>query len=152
MSLETACRPLEAPCLFNIRDDPCETTNLATSRPLVLHSLEESLERFKKSMVQPLNIPGDPMANPIHWNGIWVNWKDDNNSLDIKIDHFPFSEDRIGSFSVLMILFVMIILSVIGVIIKLLLSFVPQKDILFSKFLFKKSKVLEISEKQKDVQ
>lgn len=72
----TACRPREAPCLFNIRDDPCETANLAQARPLVLHSLQRSLARFRRTMVKPLNVPGDPGADPALWNGTWVSWKD----------------------------------------------------------------------------
>lgn len=43
---DTECRPDISPCLFNIRDDPCEQVNLALDRPLVLHSLEESLQRL----------------------------------------------------------------------------------------------------------
>ncbi|KAJ9596973.1 hypothetical protein L9F63_012003 [Diploptera punctata] len=151
MSLETACKPLEAPCLFNIRDDPCETTNLASSRPLVLHSLEESLERFRKTMVNPLNVPGDPMANPLYWNGTWVNWMDDSNSIDDMKHILSFPEEKTGSLSLLIILIAMIALSIIGVTIKLILGIIPQEHIIFSKFLFSKSKVLEISEKQKDV-
>lgn len=44
-NLNTVCQPQISPCLFNIRDDPCEQVNLAADRPLILHSLEESLQR-----------------------------------------------------------------------------------------------------------
>lgn len=72
-----ACRPLEAPCLFNLRDDPCETTNLASTRPLVVLSLEESLSRYRKSAVPPGNPKSDdPNADPAFWNNTWVNWAD----------------------------------------------------------------------------
>ncbi|KAG8239213.1 hypothetical protein J437_LFUL017415 [Ladona fulva] len=72
-----ACRPLVAPCLFNLRDDPCETTNLAASRPLVVLSLEESLSRYRKSAVPPGNPKSDdPNADPAYWNNTWVNWAD----------------------------------------------------------------------------
>ncbi|XP_071452604.1 arylsulfatase B-like [Hetaerina americana] len=72
-----ACRPLEAPCLFNLRDDPCETTNLAASRPMVILSLEESLSRYRKSAVPPGNPEkDDPNADPAFWNNTWVNWAD----------------------------------------------------------------------------
>ena len=31
----TECKPMEAPCLFNLREDPCERVNLAAARPQV---------------------------------------------------------------------------------------------------------------------
>lgn len=70
----TACRPTEAPCLFNIREDPCERVNLAAARPQVLQSLEEALARYRRSMVPPGNVPTDPLADPALWNGTWTNW------------------------------------------------------------------------------
>ncbi|PSN49058.1 hypothetical protein C0J52_10594 [Blattella germanica] len=152
ISLETACRPMEAPCLFNIRDDPCETINLASTRPLVLHSLEESLERFRNSMVKPLNIPGDPMANPIHWNNTWVNWKDDSIPFEEKISVFPFTGSRGGSMSVLILLSIMISLSIIGVVLKFTVSTIPEKSAFFAKFLQKSAKEIELNDKQKSAQ
>lgn len=29
------CKPMESPCLFNLREDPCERVNLALARPQV---------------------------------------------------------------------------------------------------------------------
>lgn len=73
---ESTCRPTEAPCLFNLRDDPCERVNLASSRPLVLLSLEESLQRLRMTAVPPRNQPADPRANPALHNGTWISWQD----------------------------------------------------------------------------
>ncbi|KAK3932621.1 Arylsulfatase J [Frankliniella fusca] len=69
-----ACSPTEAPCLFNVRDDPCERVNLAASRPEVLQSLEEALRRHRRTMRAPGNVPKDPMADPALWNGTWTSW------------------------------------------------------------------------------
>ncbi|XP_052129485.1 arylsulfatase I-like [Frankliniella occidentalis] len=69
-----ACNPLEAPCLFNVREDPCERVNLAAARPQVLLSLEEALGRYRRTMLPPGNVPTDPLANPALWNGTWTNW------------------------------------------------------------------------------
>ncbi|KAJ8890447.1 hypothetical protein PR048_009956 [Dryococelus australis] len=72
----TACNPLQAPCLFNIRDDPCETEDLAEQRSAVLHSLEAVLEKYRRSTVRPLNSPGEARANPALWNVTWSPWQD----------------------------------------------------------------------------
>lgn len=149
-SSETACRPREAPCLFNIRDDPCETTNLAHTQLLVLHSLEESLERFKETMVKPLNIPGDPMSNPIYWNNTWVNWKDDNAAPDDSITVLPLPTSPIASLSFTTILSLVIMLSIVAAAVKLSVSDTPQKSSFFSKFLIK-AKDVDISSNQKGV-
>lgn len=71
-----ACKPKEAPCLFNIRDDPCEYYNLADARPVVVHSLELTLTLYRASAVPIANRPDDVMSNPAYWNDTWVNWQD----------------------------------------------------------------------------
>lgn len=70
------CNPLESPCLFNIKDDPCERINLAQSRPVVVLNLEQSLLKIRESMVPIRNKPRDPNADPAKWNNTWTNWVD----------------------------------------------------------------------------
>lgn len=41
------CRPREAACLFNIREDPCERRNLADLRPDILSHMEDLLSRYR---------------------------------------------------------------------------------------------------------
>lgn len=40
------CRPREAACLFNIREDPCERRNMADLRPDILSHMEDLLSRY----------------------------------------------------------------------------------------------------------
>ncbi|KAF5269793.1 hypothetical protein FQA39_LY08574 [Lamprigera yunnana] len=70
------CRPLESPCLFNIKDDPCEMVNLAKERPILVQNLEEMLLKIKKTMIPARNVKVDPNANPIHWNNTWISWQE----------------------------------------------------------------------------
>lgn len=70
------CNPLKSPCLFNIREDPCERINLASSRPMVLLSLENALVKYKKGIKKPQNLPSDENADPRKWNNTWVPWQD----------------------------------------------------------------------------
>ncbi|KAJ8675545.1 hypothetical protein QAD02_011331 [Eretmocerus hayati] len=77
-SNQVACNPRESACLFNIREDPCEQRNLASSHPVLVEALEEILEKYKLSAVLPSNTPNDPRANPALWNNTWVNWLDDD--------------------------------------------------------------------------
>ncbi|XP_049956678.1 arylsulfatase J-like [Schistocerca serialis cubense] len=72
----TQCRPMEAPCLFNLREDPCETVNLAASQPLLLRSLQEAVQQYRLTMVPPNNVPVDPRANPAFYNNTWAPWQD----------------------------------------------------------------------------
>ncbi|XP_063225571.1 arylsulfatase B-like [Bacillus rossius redtenbacheri] len=73
----TACDPLLAPCLFNIREDPCETNDLSQQEPLVRQELEATLEKYRRSTVQPLNTPGEARADPALWDHAWSPWRDD---------------------------------------------------------------------------
>ena len=72
------CNPTESPCLFNVKEDPCEMINLASTRPLILTIMEESLMKHKITAMPPSNIPNDKKANPKLWKNTWVNWQDSN--------------------------------------------------------------------------
>lgn len=148
-SSDTACRPQEAPCLFNIRDDPCETINLAHVRPLVLHSLEESLERYKKTMMKPLNVPGDPMSNPTYWNDTWVNWKDDGVASGDSITVVPPQANPITT-SFMTAISMIVALSIFAVAVKMSVNGTPQKSSFFSRF-FIKAKDVAVSANQQGV-
>lgn len=71
------CDPLVSPCLFNIREDPCELVDLSAVRPLVAMSLSQSLERWRRTALPAANIAGDDNANPALWNNTWVPWQDE---------------------------------------------------------------------------
>ncbi|XP_046811287.1 arylsulfatase B [Lucilia cuprina] len=72
----TVCKPLVKPCLFNIRDDPCEIYNLAQKYPNILEALLEELDNYNATAVPPSNLPLDPRANPSRWNYTWTNFGD----------------------------------------------------------------------------
>lgn len=121
--IKMECRPKESPCLFNIRDDPCETTNLANSRPLVLLSLEESLQKYRDSAVPPNNVPADPRANPAHHNGTWTSWQDQVYDSSPKstqdVDMFPMRPSPITNLLILIVLFTVIVMLAMVIVIRL---------------------------------
>ena len=71
-----ACHPNEAPCLFNIRKDPCESYNLAPDEPDILQDLMQRLATHRATAVPPRNQPPDPNANPEKFGGVWSSWRD----------------------------------------------------------------------------
>lgn len=75
-SSRTECNLLQAPCLFNVRNDPCEENNLATAYPEVLQLLEMSLKEMNATAVPPGNLPWDPRADPRFWDHTWTNFGD----------------------------------------------------------------------------
>lgn len=72
----SVCNPLISPCLFNIVEDPCETTNLAHLLPATLRIMKAESERYQQIAATPRNKPSDPLANPALYNGTWTNWFD----------------------------------------------------------------------------
>jgi arylsulfatase B len=73
---DVTCKPVEASCLFNITEDPCEMNNLADEYPEILKSLEETLIKFNNTAVLPGNLPLDPRGDPKYWNYTWTNFGD----------------------------------------------------------------------------
>lgn len=70
------CKPLIAPCLFNIEADPCETNNLADKFPDILLQLSKELRMENTTAVPPANIPIDPRGNPRFWDNVWTDFGD----------------------------------------------------------------------------
>ncbi|EDW60194.2 arylsulfatase B [Drosophila virilis] len=71
-----ACNPLSEPCLFNVREDPCEQRNQAKQHPKVLELLLKELQLLNATAVPPANKPDDPRADPRLWNHTWTNFGD----------------------------------------------------------------------------
>ncbi|EDW31316.1 GL11077 [Drosophila persimilis] len=65
-----------APCLFHVRDDPCEQFNLAEQYPKVLDLLVAELQHINSTAVPPSNQPDDPRASPMYFNYTWTNFGD----------------------------------------------------------------------------
>uniref|UniRef100_A0A1A9WWP8 Sulfatase N-terminal domain-containing protein n=1 Tax=Glossina brevipalpis TaxID=37001 RepID=A0A1A9WWP8_9MUSC len=70
------CNPLQEPCLYNIKDDPCENYNLAYKYPDILHTILLELDYLNGTAVPPSNKPLDPRAAPSRWNYTWTNFGD----------------------------------------------------------------------------
>ncbi|XP_001641815.2 arylsulfatase J isoform X2 [Nematostella vectensis] len=70
------CTASDGPCLFNIKNDPCEYVNLAKKELEILNNMLIWLEGYKKGMVPIRNTPLDPSANPANYGGAWTAWKD----------------------------------------------------------------------------
>ncbi|XP_071494944.1 arylsulfatase I-like isoform X2 [Diadema antillarum] len=68
------CKPLEKPCLFNIRNDPCEYYNIADWNQDILKEMLARLDVYKTTMVPPRNKPPDPNSNPKFHDNCWVPW------------------------------------------------------------------------------
>ncbi|XP_026765034.2 arylsulfatase B [Galleria mellonella] len=79
------CKPLEAPCLFNIEEDPCEQRNLADKHPEVLQRLLKELNRLNATAVPPNNKPLDLNGDPKFWSRIFVNFGDYERSRTIEL-------------------------------------------------------------------
>ncbi|XP_031839749.1 arylsulfatase B [Nomia melanderi] len=79
------CKPLKAPCLFDIRRDPCEGNNIAKLFPEIVNDLWEEIQRLNDSSVHPGNLPWDQKANPVFWDHTWTNFGDHLNSFEASL-------------------------------------------------------------------
>uniref|UniRef100_A0A1B0DGW4 Sulfatase N-terminal domain-containing protein n=1 Tax=Phlebotomus papatasi TaxID=29031 RepID=A0A1B0DGW4_PHLPP len=70
------CEPLKAPCLFNLKKDPCELNNLANIHPLRMKYMKKRVNDFQATALPPGNLPGDPNADPALNDGLWTWWLD----------------------------------------------------------------------------
>lgn len=70
------CDPVKAPCLFNIKNDPCELDNQGNKLPRFVAMVEENLNIARQRMKYPLNVPADARADPALNNYQWTYWTD----------------------------------------------------------------------------
>lgn len=83
------CFPMEAPCLFNIVDDPCERRNLASLKPYTLKLLENEVNKFRLISPPVRNKPGDACSNPANFNNTWTWWYDELGIPDFEENRMP---------------------------------------------------------------
>lgn len=62
-------------CLFDLSRDPCEQDNIASSLPTVVNELQTRLAKYNASATRQLNVPADPIANPVHHGYYWDAWR-----------------------------------------------------------------------------
>ncbi|XP_026682470.1 uncharacterized protein LOC103513493 isoform X2 [Diaphorina citri] len=74
---EVPCEPQIAPCLFDIKNDPCEKNNLADRYPDVLSQMEKELANINRTAVAPINKPFDKGGDPKNFDHAWSIFGDD---------------------------------------------------------------------------
>ncbi|CAD1471204.1 unnamed protein product, partial [Heterotrigona itama] len=61
-------------CLFDIYNDPCETTDLSLQHPDIVRELNELIDEYYKITKHPVGGIVDPLSYPEHFNGTWMPW------------------------------------------------------------------------------
>lgn len=110
---QTKCNLLESPCLFNIREDPCERINLASQRPNIVQNMEQLIIKYRKTAIPPRNVPRDPNADPAKWNGTWTNWQDCENVVKQKLNFNALSPLAIGLISAAIVSVLVIVVALL---------------------------------------
>jgi hypothetical protein len=65
------------PCLFDLGTDPCETNNLAGSRPDILLEMLGLVNKYEATLVPQINKPPDSEgSDPRKFNNTWSPWID----------------------------------------------------------------------------
>lgn len=79
-----ACNPRVSPCLFNLSNDPCETTNIALQFPDIVKQLQSKLDYYGRIAKPIRNKDGDPRCDPANFDGVWTWWYDELNATTTK--------------------------------------------------------------------
>lgn len=61
-------------CLFDIYNDPCETTDLSNEHPEIVKKLNYFIAEYEKVLLHQTNAPVDPRSYPKNFNGTWMPW------------------------------------------------------------------------------
>lgn len=72
----TPCISQNAPCLFDIINDPCEFNNIAGKYPRRTQIMKNQVNLIRQTALLPINQPADPNANPALNGGLWTWWQE----------------------------------------------------------------------------
>ncbi|KAG8199694.1 hypothetical protein JTE90_022143 [Oedothorax gibbosus] len=72
---ENGCKPNEAPCLFDIIEDPCEYYNIAEQYPEITKKLQSSINKYRSLAKDPAGQPPEVAADPKLHGNAWMPWK-----------------------------------------------------------------------------
>ncbi|XP_029177441.1 arylsulfatase B-like isoform X2 [Nylanderia fulva] len=78
-------------CLFNIYEDPCETTDLFMKYPEDAERLNMFIDHYKSVLMNQTNAPVDPAGFPRNFNDTWMPWLPDDYQ-SISEMHFTMNE------------------------------------------------------------
>lgn len=98
------CNPFKKPCLFNITQDPCETTNIAELFPQIVKRLEADLHYYEKIAQPPRNKPADICSDPSRFNNTWTWWLEEDGSTG-SVSQIKYSLLVLISYSITLIVF-----------------------------------------------
>ena len=70
------CDSVNEPCLYNVKEDPCEFYNLAEIYPDKLGELLNMMEKVNRTAIPPSNREIDSRADPRYWSNTWTNFGD----------------------------------------------------------------------------
>ncbi|XP_015608401.1 arylsulfatase B [Cephus cinctus] len=92
-------------CLFNLQNDPCETTDVSADYPEIFISLSKMIEIFESELVPQTNTDVDPASYPEKFNGFWMPWVASDSSTIIA------TSSLIGLINILLHIFSLIFFS-----------------------------------------
>lgn len=72
------CDLLQAPCLYNIYDDPCEQNNLANDPAFAkkLQEMKDYHDEVAAKTVPTRRVEAEPRSDPINWDNNWTWYMD----------------------------------------------------------------------------
>lgn len=70
-------------CLFDLKEDPCETEDIAQENSVVLEDLKKQLAQYWKELVPQGERTIDPNADPAYHNDLWTTWLDINENNEV---------------------------------------------------------------------
>ena len=67
----------DKPCLFNLKNDPCEYYDLSKQHPDIYKMMLDRLEDYRRKMTPSRRTTyTDPNADPKLHRGQWISWRD----------------------------------------------------------------------------
>lgn len=69
-----ACKPMLNACLFDLKNDPCERTNIADSDEFMLNELLKTMQTFNSSVRYCSTISPDSRGDPANFGNAWQPW------------------------------------------------------------------------------